>query len=109
MKQSIGNFKYHVGIRSLAEIATRADRVCVLSRRPGRVREIIDIPIPRADRAKPERQAQLATLGDVMAHYNKAPAAPAGHSELRRLNLRPAELAQIEAFLRTLSSAPRVR
>ena len=41
-----------------------ADRVCVLSRRPGRVREIIDIPIPRADRAKPERQAQLASLGE---------------------------------------------
>jgi NitT/TauT family transport system ATP-binding protein len=43
-----------------------ADRVCVLSRRPGRVREIIDIPIPRGDRAKPERQAQLATLGDQL-------------------------------------------
>jgi NitT/TauT family transport system ATP-binding protein len=43
-----------------------ADRVCVLSRRPGRVREIIDIPIPRADRAKPERQAQLATLGEQL-------------------------------------------
>ncbi len=41
-----------------------ADRVCVLSRRPGRVREIIDIPIPRADRARPERQAQLAALGE---------------------------------------------
>jgi NitT/TauT family transport system ATP-binding protein len=43
-----------------------ADRVCVLSRRPGRVREIIDIPIPRADRARPERQAQLATLGEQL-------------------------------------------
>jgi NitT/TauT family transport system ATP-binding protein len=41
-----------------------ADRVCVLSRRPGRVREIIEIPIPRAERARPERQAQLATLGE---------------------------------------------
>jgi NitT/TauT family transport system ATP-binding protein len=41
-----------------------ADRVCVLSRRPGRVREMIEIPIPRAERGKPERQAQLATLGD---------------------------------------------
>ena len=28
-----------------------ADRVCVLSRRPGRVREIIGIPIPRSQRA----------------------------------------------------------
>ncbi len=41
-----------------------ADRVCVLSRRPRRVREMIEIQIPRAERGKPERQAQLATLGD---------------------------------------------
>ncbi len=41
-----------------------ADRVCVLSRRPGRVREIIEIPIPRAERTRPERQAEVATLGD---------------------------------------------
>src|SRR5689334_24448425 len=30
-KQSVGNFKYHVGIGSLAQIATREDRVCVLN------------------------------------------------------------------------------
>jgi NitT/TauT family transport system ATP-binding protein len=41
-----------------------ADRVCVLSRRPGRVREIIDIPIPRAERPNPERQAEIAKLGE---------------------------------------------
>jgi NitT/TauT family transport system ATP-binding protein len=40
-----------------------ADRVCVLSRRPGRVREIIDVPIPRAERTKPETQAEVAELG----------------------------------------------
>jgi NitT/TauT family transport system ATP-binding protein len=40
-----------------------ADRVCVLSRRPGRVREIIEIPIPRAQRTLPARQAQVAELG----------------------------------------------
>jgi len=40
-----------------------ADRVCVLSRRPGRVREIISIPIPRSQRAQPERQAEVAELG----------------------------------------------
>ncbi len=28
------------------------------------MREIIDIPIPRADRARPERQAELAALGE---------------------------------------------
>jgi NitT/TauT family transport system ATP-binding protein len=41
-----------------------ADRVCVLSRRPGRVREIIGIPIPRAQRTRPERHAEVAALGE---------------------------------------------
>jgi NitT/TauT family transport system ATP-binding protein len=41
-----------------------ADRVCVLSRRPGRVREIIDIPIPRSQRTQPQHQAKLAELGN---------------------------------------------
>ena len=40
-----------------------ADRVCVLSRRPGRVREIIAIPIPRPLRTQPEHQSEIADLG----------------------------------------------
>ena len=40
-----------------------ADRVCVLSRRPGRVREIIGIPIPRSQRNQPAHQAEIAELG----------------------------------------------
>jgi NitT/TauT family transport system ATP-binding protein len=40
-----------------------ADRVCVLSRRPGRVREIIDISIPRSQRMLPAHQAEVAELG----------------------------------------------
>jgi NitT/TauT family transport system ATP-binding protein len=40
-----------------------ADRVCVLSRRPGRVREIIGIPIPRSQRTQPVHQAEIAELG----------------------------------------------
>ncbi|HJR70864.1 MAG TPA: ABC transporter ATP-binding protein [Gammaproteobacteria bacterium] len=40
-----------------------AHRVCVLSRRPGRVREIIAVPIPHAERTGPERQAEVAELG----------------------------------------------
>ncbi len=46
---------------------------------------------------------QIATLGDVLAHYNAAPEAPAGHSELKPLGLSAQELAELEAFLRTLS------
>jgi NitT/TauT family transport system ATP-binding protein len=41
-----------------------ADRVCVLSRRPGRVREIIEIPIPRSERGEAARQVEVAALGE---------------------------------------------
>lgn len=40
-----------------------ADRVCVLSRRPGRVRELIEIAIPQTERARPEHQVEMAELG----------------------------------------------
>lgn len=46
---------------------------------------------------------QFATLGQVLDHYNRAPAAPQGHSELRPLRLKAAELKQLEAFLRSLT------
>jgi hypothetical protein len=39
----------------------------------------------------------------VLEHYNEAPEAPAGHSELQPLGLTDQELGQLEAFLRTLS------
>jgi cytochrome c peroxidase len=41
----------------------------------------------------------------VLDHYNRAPAAPAGHSELKALGLSRGELGQLEAFLRTLSGS----
>lgn len=47
---------------------------------------------------------QFATLGEVLAHYNAAPHAPAGHSELEPLGLNDQQLAQLEAFLRSLSA-----
>jgi cytochrome c peroxidase len=45
---------------------------------------------------------QLATLEEVLAHYSKAPAAPAGHAEIDPLNLTPREIEQLIAFLKTL-------
>jgi cytochrome c peroxidase len=56
-----------------------------------------------ADRAPYMDAGQFATLAEVLDHYNRAPAAAAGHSELRPLRLKPIELRQLEAFLRTLS------
>ena len=47
---------------------------------------------------------QFTTLRRVLEHYNKAPGAPAGHSELSPLALTATELAQLEAFLRSLSA-----
>jgi cytochrome c peroxidase len=62
-----------------------------------------------AERAPYMHAGQLTTLSSVVDHYNRAPAAPAGHSELRPLGLDSRERAQIEAFLRTLSAPPVVR
>ncbi len=56
-----------------------------------------------AERAPYMHAGQLATLADVLDHYNQAPAAPGGHTELRPLKLNARELRQLEAFLRALS------
>jgi cytochrome c peroxidase len=57
-----------------------------------------------AERAPYMHAGQLATLADVVAHYDRAPRAPAGHSELKPLRLTENERRQLEAFLRTLSA-----
>jgi cytochrome c peroxidase len=56
-----------------------------------------------AERAPYMDAGQFATLGVVLDHYNRAPAATTGHSELRPLGLKTLELRQLEAFLQTLS------
>lgn len=56
-----------------------------------------------ADRAPYMHAGQIATLDEVVAHYNRAPASPAGKSELRRLRLSARERAQLVAFLKTLT------
>jgi cytochrome c peroxidase len=47
-------------------------------------------------------KGQFATLHDVLTHYNQAPAASFGKSELKPLRLTERELSDLEAFLRTL-------
>ena len=56
-----------------------------------------------ANRAPYMHAGQLASLAEVLAHYDRAPAAPFGHSELKPLRLSATERRQLEAFLRTLS------
>jgi cytochrome c peroxidase len=46
---------------------------------------------------------QLRTLDEVLDHYNRAPKAPVGKSELHPLKLGRADLDALEAFLHTLS------
>jgi cytochrome c peroxidase len=57
-----------------------------------------------AERAPYMHAGQIATLAGVIDHYNRAPKAPAGHSQLEPLRLSTQERRQIEAFLRSLSS-----
>jgi len=47
---------------NLEEAVRLADRVVVLSRRPGRIREIVTIPMTRAERGAADACAQLAAL-----------------------------------------------
>lgn len=56
-----------------------------------------------AERAPYMHAGQIAALEAVVAHYNNAPAAPTGHSELEPLQLSSQEMAQLVAFLQTLS------
>ena len=46
---------------------------------------------------------QLATLEEVIDHYNRAPAAMVGHNEAKVLSLGRKEKKQLEAFLHTLT------
>ncbi len=55
-----------------------------------------------AQRAPYMNAGQIATLADALAHYNEAPHAPVGHSEISPLLLTAGELASLEAFLRSL-------
>jgi cytochrome c peroxidase len=55
-----------------------------------------------AERGPYMHAGQFATLEQVLNHYNTAPAAPSGHSELEPLHLSQKQIEQIIAFLKTL-------
>jgi cytochrome c peroxidase len=62
----------------------------------------------RVHQRPPYRHAgQLGSLEDVVSHYNRAPAAPRGTSELRPLKLNHLEQAALVAFLKTLGEEDR--
>jgi cytochrome c peroxidase len=49
-------------------------------------------------------KGQLATIADVLAHYNEAPDAMIGHNAAKPLGLSDRELGQLAAFLATLAA-----
>lgn len=49
-------------------------------------------------------KGQLATIAEVLEHYNEAPDAMIGHNEAKPLGLSRRQLRQLEAFLETLSA-----
>ncbi|MER2599918.1 MAG: cytochrome c peroxidase [Caldilineales bacterium] len=57
-----------------------------------------------ATRAPYTHAGQFATLEALLTHYNDAPQAPLGFTDLEPLGLSRAEMAQLIAFLRTLDS-----
>ena len=57
-----------------------------------------------AENAPYMHTGDFKTLRDVLRHYNKAPRADVGRSELHPLQLSERDLEALEAFLRTLSS-----
>ena len=51
---------------NLHEAVRLGDRIAVMSRRPGRLRRVVDVPVPREDRVKPSSAAALAALQDEL-------------------------------------------
>ena len=56
------------------------------------------------DTAPYGHQGQVATLAEMLAHYNEAPDAMIGHNEAKPLNLSRRQLEYLEAFLNTLAA-----
>ncbi|HYM32912.1 MAG TPA: hypothetical protein VEU47_16545, partial [Candidatus Cybelea sp.] len=51
---------------NLHEALRLADRVAVLSRRPGRLKAVIPVPIPKAERERIEHAGELARLHEKL-------------------------------------------
>ena len=61
------------------------------------------------ERAPFMHAGQIATIEDVVSHYDRAPKAPFGKTELKKLRLSARERQQIAAYLRTLSAPPLIK
>ncbi len=59
-----------------------------------------------SDRVSFMHAGQFAFISDALDHYNAAPVATSGHSELTKLDLQPDEIVALAAFLATLGPNP---
>jgi NitT/TauT family transport system ATP-binding protein len=59
---------------NLVEALRLADRVAVLSRRPGRLRDMVTIDVPRSERAAPAAQTRLAAMQERLWRLIRAEA-----------------------------------
>ncbi|MBI1244994.1 MAG: ATP-binding cassette domain-containing protein [Alphaproteobacteria bacterium] len=62
---------------NLHEALRLADRICVLSRRPGRIKQIVGVGVPQADRALPAAARAMAELAEQLWHAVRAEAVDA--------------------------------
>ena len=85
-RKSVGNFKFHTGIESLSQIATRDDRVCVLNILGGESSEVT--PVGHAYSGgnvvfgtSPGRRGQVlqTPAGDIPVYNNVREGLEAGH------------------------------
>ena len=59
---------------NLDEALRMADRVMILRRRPGRIREIVAVPVPRGERRRPAAARELAGLHEQLWSHIRAEA-----------------------------------
>ena len=85
-RPGVGTFKYYVGISSLAQIATREDRVCVLNILGGESSEVTPVGHAYSDGnvvfgTSPGRRGQVlkTPIGDIPVYNNVREGLDAGH------------------------------
>jgi NitT/TauT family transport system ATP-binding protein len=62
---------------SIEEALLLSDRVAVFTPRPGRIREVVDVPLPRPRSAKTRTDPMFVSLADKLRGYFELEAAPA--------------------------------
>jgi NitT/TauT family transport system ATP-binding protein len=67
---------------NLTEALQLADRIVILSRRPGKIRSVLDIPIPQGERKATAAQIELTALGEQLWSLIREEAASADQEVL---------------------------